>query len=102
MGARIGTPHHRAVLADELLRAGVHHDLDIALDQRPSLASLQCPVLVMCGDGDRLTPPDCSQEIAQVVPHAELVWIETCGHMLTMEKPAFVNAALLSWLGQWS
>jgi pimeloyl-ACP methyl ester carboxylesterase len=67
-------------------------------DQRPSLASLHCPVLVVCGDADRLTPPECSQEIAQLVPRAELVWIENCGHMLTMEKPAEVNAALMPWL----
>jgi len=67
-------------------------------DQRPSLASLRCPVLVICGDGDRLTPPECSQEIAQLVPQSELVWIEACGHMLTMEKPAEVNAALMPWL----
>jgi pimeloyl-ACP methyl ester carboxylesterase len=67
-------------------------------DQRPSLASLRCPVLVICGDADRLTPPECSAEIAQLVPQAELVWIENCGHMLTMEKPAEVNAALVPWL----
>jgi pimeloyl-ACP methyl ester carboxylesterase len=67
-------------------------------DQRPSLVSLRCPVLVMCGDTDRLTPPECSEEIAQLVPQAELVWIENCGHMLTMEKPSEVNAALMPWL----
>jgi pimeloyl-ACP methyl ester carboxylesterase len=67
-------------------------------DARLHLASLRCPVLVVCGDGDRLTPPECSQEIAQIVRHAELVWVADCGHMLTMEKPAFVNAALVPWL----
>jgi len=67
-------------------------------DARPHLASLRCPVLVMCGDSDRLTPPECSREIAQTVPQAELVWVEECGHMLTMEKPAFVNATLGPWL----
>ena len=67
-------------------------------DQRPALASLRCPVLVICGDSDRLTPPECSQEIARLVPQAELVWIENCGHMLTMEKPEEVNAALMPWL----
>jgi len=28
--------------------------------------------------------------------------VPQCGHMLTMEKPASVNAALLGWLAQWS
>ena len=49
-------------------------------------------------DPDRLTPPDCSQEIANLVPGAELVWVPDCGHMLTMEKPALVNASLGAWL----
>ncbi|MEJ7685507.1 MAG: alpha/beta fold hydrolase [Variovorax sp.] len=77
-----------------------------ALMQRPDarlhLGTLGCPVLVICGDGDRLTPPECSREIAAAVPQAELVWVEACGHMLTMEKPDAVNAALSSWLNRLS
>ena len=67
-------------------------------DARAHLPSLRCPVLVMCGDGDRLTPPECSSEIAALVPQAELVWVPQCGHMLTMERPEFVNATLGPWL----
>jgi pimeloyl-ACP methyl ester carboxylesterase len=67
-------------------------------DARPHLPLQRCPTLVMCGDGDRLTPPECSREIAGLVPNAELVWVAQCGHMLTMEKPAFVNATLGPWL----
>ncbi|WP_431769287.1 alpha/beta fold hydrolase [Variovorax paradoxus] len=71
-------------------------------DARTHLPSLRVPVLLVCGDTDRLTPPDCTREIAALVLHAEVVWLPQCGHMLTMEKPALVNAALLSWLAQWS
>lgn len=67
-------------------------------DARPHLPALRCPVLVMCGDTDRLTPPASAREIAALVPHAELVWVPQCGHMLTMEQPAFVNATLNAWL----
>ncbi|MDM0077166.1 alpha/beta fold hydrolase [Variovorax sp. J2P1-59] len=67
-------------------------------DARPHLSSLRCPVLVLCGDSDRLTPPECSREIAALMPHAELVWVAQCGHMLTMEKPEFVNTTLAPWL----
>jgi pimeloyl-ACP methyl ester carboxylesterase len=67
-------------------------------DARPHLAKLRCPVLVMCGDADRLTPPECSREIAALVPQAELVWVAQCGHMLTMEKPQAVNETLGAWL----
>lgn len=67
-------------------------------DARRHLPSLRCPVLVLCGTADRLTPPDCSSEIAALVPQTELVWIEQAGHMLTMEQPTQVNAALGRWL----
>lgn len=67
-------------------------------DARVHLPALRCPVLVMCGDTDRLTPPACSRDIAARVPQAELVWVPDCGHMLTMEKPEIVNAVLNGWL----
>lgn len=67
-------------------------------DQRPHLPSLKCPVLVMVGDADLLTPPERSEEIAALVPQAELVIVPRCGHMLTMERPEVVNATLADWL----
>ncbi len=67
-------------------------------DARPHLGRLRCPVLVMCGDSDRLTPPAASREIAALVPQAELHWVPACGHMLTIEKPDTVNALLGDWL----
>jgi pimeloyl-ACP methyl ester carboxylesterase len=67
-------------------------------DARVHLPTLRCPVLVVCGDSDQLTPPECSREIAALVPQAELVMVPQCGHMLTMEQPGLVNAALIDWL----
>ena len=67
-------------------------------DARTHLTKLSCPVLVLCGDSDQLTPPECSEEIAALIPQARLVMIPRCGHMLTMEQPARVNQLLLQWL----
>ena len=67
-------------------------------DARPHLPRLRCPVLVMCGEADRLTPPERSREIAALVPQAQLVLVPRCGHMLTMERPDVVNATLSEWL----
>jgi len=67
-------------------------------DARLHLPALACPVLVMCGDSDQLTPPECSREIAGLVPHAQLEMVPACGHMLTMERPEVVNPALVRWL----
>ena len=67
-------------------------------DARLHLPQVTCPTLVMCGDSDQLTPPECSREIAALIPCAELEMVADCGHMLTMERPIEVNAVLLRWL----
>ena len=69
-------------------------------DARLHLPAVACPTLVMCGDSDQLTPPECSREIAALIPGAELIMLAHCGHMLTMERPAEVTAALLAWLNR--
>jgi pimeloyl-ACP methyl ester carboxylesterase len=68
-------------------------------DLRPLLPSIRCPLLVACGEADRLTPPEHSREIAAAVPQARLEIVPGCGHLLTMEQPERVAALLLSWLG---
>jgi pimeloyl-ACP methyl ester carboxylesterase len=68
-------------------------------DARVHLPQLRCPVLVMCGDDDQLTPPERSREIASLIPDARLVMVPRCGHMLTMERPEVVNETLVEWLG---
>jgi pimeloyl-ACP methyl ester carboxylesterase len=67
-------------------------------DARAHLPRLDCPALVMCGDSDQLVPPDNSREIATLLRRSQLVIVPRCGHMLTMEQAAIVNAALVRWL----
>jgi pimeloyl-ACP methyl ester carboxylesterase len=64
-------------------------------DARPLLASIQCPTLVLVGDGDELTPPVLSEEIAAAIPGARLVIVPDCGHLSTLERPEAVNKALV-------
>lgn len=66
-------------------------------DLRPHLADIACPLLVMGGDSDGLTPPDCAREIAAAVPQAHLEILADCGHMLTWERPEPVTDALTTW-----
>jgi len=67
-------------------------------DARKHLPAVGVPTLVMCGENDMLTPPDCASEIASLIPGAQLVMVPECGHMITMEKPEVVNAHLREWL----
>lgn len=67
-------------------------------DSRPSLAAIRCPVLVLGGQQDQMTPPELQHEIAAAIPQARLLLLEHCGHLAPLEQPEVVNQALLQWL----
>lgn len=67
-------------------------------DSRPELGLIQCPALVLCGREDAATPLELSREMAADIPSAQLVVLEECGHLATMEKPAETSAAMRRWL----
>jgi pimeloyl-ACP methyl ester carboxylesterase len=67
-------------------------------DWRGFLAEIRCPTVVVVGDGDELTPPKLSEEIAAGIADARLVVVPDCGHLTTLERPEAVNAALVAWL----
>ena len=69
-------------------------------DVRPLLASIACPTLVLVGDGDELTPPQLSEEIAAGIAGSRLVVVADCGHLSTMERPDAVNSALVGWMAR--
>jgi pimeloyl-ACP methyl ester carboxylesterase len=68
-------------------------------DSRLLLTSIRCPTLVLVGEGDELTPPELSKEIAAGIEGAMLTVVPDCGHLSTLEKPEAVNATLSAWLG---
>jgi pimeloyl-ACP methyl ester carboxylesterase len=67
-------------------------------DHRQSLATWRIPVRVVCGKSDRVTPPELSRELADLIPSARLEWIEGAGHMTPLEAPAQVAAAIVALL----
>lgn len=67
-------------------------------DSRPGLAEIDLPTLILCGRQDAVTPLDGHEEMARLVPHAQLVVLEDCGHLSTWEQPERVTAALRTWL----
>jgi pimeloyl-ACP methyl ester carboxylesterase len=62
------------------------------------LGSIRCPTLVLVGDGDELTPPELSREIATSIVGARLVTVPNCGHLSTLERPDAVNRSLTEWM----
>jgi pimeloyl-ACP methyl ester carboxylesterase len=67
-------------------------------DSRADLPSICCPTLVLCGAQDARTPLPVHREMAEAIPGARLVVIDTCGHLSTMERPGDVSAAMRDWL----
>jgi len=67
-------------------------------DGHAVLAAYRDPMLIVCGENDRITPLPISQEMQALAPHAMLVVVPDCGHLSPMEKPAEVSVAMRGWL----
>lgn len=72
--------------------------LNTRRDYRELLGEIRCPTLVLCGEEDQVCPAWISEQTAQGIPGAKLLIISNCGHMVTLEAPEEVSAALLAWL----
>ena len=68
-------------------------------DRRPGLPALQLACLVVGGADDAITLPAWSQEMAELIPNAQLAMLPGMGHMLPLERPAEL-ATLLQGLLQ--
>lgn len=69
-------------------------------DSRPSLAESSCPVLVLVGEQDEITPVAEAREMAGLAgARGRLAVIPRSGHLSTLEEPEAVTAELLRWLG---
>ncbi|NLX12015.1 MAG: alpha/beta fold hydrolase [Chloroflexi bacterium] len=70
-----------------------------AFDVRGRLEQISAPVLVIGASEDRMVRPKFSATLAEQIPGAQLVMIEGAGHMLPLEQPQAVAAAVQAWLG---
>jgi pimeloyl-ACP methyl ester carboxylesterase len=60
-----------------------------------TLAALgRVPAAALVGDRDRLTPPACAESIAGALPGTALTVLPGAGHMLMLERPEIVTAAI--------
>jgi 3-oxoadipate enol-lactonase len=55
-------------------------------DQRERAATIRVPTLVLCGTEDKITPPDLSDELASLIPGAQLELIDGAGHVSNIER----------------
>ena len=95
-------------LLDEVLTMGIDQGEEVfvqqslalrdRIDSGPTLKTISCPTLVLCGEEDLLCPVSVHQYMADNIPSAKLEVIEDCGHLATMEQPEQVNQAMQQWL----
>ena len=68
-------------------------------DQHDRAAAIDVPTLVICGAEDKVTPPALSEELAALIPNAQLRLVAGAGHLLNLEKPEEFNAAVERFIG---
>lgn len=67
-------------------------------DFRGRLKGLSLPTLILCGDEDLITPVRHSKRLHKEIPGSTLEVIEKAGHMVTLESPQRVNAAIRTFI----
>ncbi|MCK5445168.1 MAG: alpha/beta fold hydrolase [Rhodospirillaceae bacterium] len=68
-------------------------------DGREDLKKINCPVLILCGEQDTLTPPKVHEEMVDAIgDNATFVVVEHAGHLAPLEQPNLVSAAFRKWL----
>ncbi|MDD1777885.1 MAG: alpha/beta hydrolase [Candidatus Helarchaeota archaeon] len=61
------------------------------------LSSITCPVLIIVGENDDLTPVDLSQRMHEKLLNSRLEIIKNTGHMSFLDKPEEINALIASF-----
>lgn len=64
------------------------------LDLTPLLARIRCPTVVVHGVLDKARSRGDAEELAGLVPGAEVRWVEECGHTPVFEAPEAVAGAV--------
>ena len=67
-------------------------------DQTERAAAIRTPTLILVGDQDSITPPALSEELAALIPNAQLCVIEGASHLANLDKPEEFNRAIEDFL----
>ena len=66
--------------------------------QTLDISTIAVPTLIVCGEYDRLTPPEVSREMHRAIPGSELCIIEDAGHLSNIENPRRFNEVVMEFL----
>jgi pimeloyl-ACP methyl ester carboxylesterase len=68
------------------------------VDSRPTLETIDVPVLVLVGEEDRLTPPADAEAMVSALRNALFSRIPAAGHLAPVERPDVVARELVAFL----
>jgi len=58
---------------------------------RSELSRIKCPVTLIWGNDDQITPPEVGHDFARHLPESDLHFIAQCGHTPPIERPEEFN-----------
>lgn len=67
-------------------------------DQSETLRAVDVPTLILCGEQDRLCPPDRHRLMHDMVSGSTLAIINNAGHLPVLEQSEMTNEHLAGWL----
>ena len=73
-------------------KSAIKHNLGEELHQ------INCPVLLVWGKNDTITPPFVAEKFHELLDNSELPFIDKCGHAPMMERPIIFNEILATFL----
>ena len=58
------------------------------------LTNIKVDCCLIWGKNDMVTPPQVAVDFKRLIPHSKLYWIDECGHVPMLERPAAFNEIL--------
>ena len=90
----------KTVLADDPAVHAAIWDIISDFDVSARLGEIAIPTLVLVGEHDLSTPPRMSRFLQEAIRDARTVVIPNASHIVSVESPAAVNAAIHAFLEQ--
>ena len=83
---------HKVIRILAMAKSAIRHNM------KKDLRKITMPVSLIWGRDDKITPPEVAVEFNELLPNAELHWIDKCGHAPMMEQPEEFNKYLTQFL----
>ncbi|MEM0983965.1 MAG: alpha/beta hydrolase [Planctomycetota bacterium] len=64
------------------------------------MGDIEQPTLLIWGKQDVVTPPSAAEGFLDLMPNAEIVWVDRCGHTPMLEAPDVFAGALLRFVSR--